>query len=478
MRDTTRILIPIPKVRNTHCKVEVDGDDLTSRAISSKFIYPTTTGIGTFNLVLSNAHGQLTGTYSVGDTVKFYADNEDNTTLQFWGRVDYVKDSISEDGQFLEIDGRHRSFLLTEHLVCHSATGTSPSQILKDIIDKLPASYGFTYTNVGSDTDSMDVEWNYKPFWDCIFELCKHSGFDCYVDNDLDFHYFEANSIENTDEAIVEGDNFIRTKDWGTNDIYEKTRVTAIGQDDEGLPIVYTAISEEEGDDIKEFFVRDSSANTETKVQNIAEAKLEELTNRNPQANITSYGLETIKPGENLLILIPRQQINGQYKVIQITHKFGAKSGGWRTECLIEEEEVGVSQIIQNVSQQIRKGIKSDNPNKMNYSYNFTFDTDSGTHSSTQITGGVLRTDGSAGGTWTSDNKSLDTSAGYYELRAVGESLSGTKYRVSTDGGVVWISNNLLRTQYAFPTAAKNLKVQVILTSADTQINSLALLYK
>ncbi|KKK56262.1 hypothetical protein LCGC14_3066310, partial [marine sediment metagenome] len=150
----------------------------------------------------------------------------------------------------------------------------------------------------------------------------------------------------------------------------------------------------------------------------------------------------------------------------------------WRTECLIEEEEIGVSQIMHNVSQQIRKGIKSDNANKMNYSYNFTFNADSGSHSDTVITGGVLRTDGSAGGIWTSDNKSLDTTAEYYELRATGQTLSGTKYRVSTDGGVVWISGNLLRTQYAFPTAAKNLKVQVILTSADTQINSLVLLYK
>ena len=69
MRQTTEVFIPIPKVRNTHCKVEIAGDDQTSRMISSKFIYPTTIGIGTFIMNLSNAFGQLTGKYQAGDVV-------------------------------------------------------------------------------------------------------------------------------------------------------------------------------------------------------------------------------------------------------------------------------------------------------------------------------------------------------------------------------------------------------------------------
>ncbi|KKK65788.1 hypothetical protein LCGC14_2970620, partial [marine sediment metagenome] len=224
MINSTRIYIPIPKARNTQCKVEIGGVDVTSRVIDSKWVKPVTNGVGAFNMTISNAKGQFSGNYNAGDTVKFYADNTDATTLQFWGRIDYTKDDLVTNGQFLNIEGRHRSFLLNEHFVCHSATNTATSQILKDIIDKIPGSAGFTYSNVQTDTTEMNVEWNYKPFWDCVVELCKHSGFDCYVDNDLDFHYFEANSIENTNEAIVEGDNFIRTKDWGTNDIYEKTR--------------------------------------------------------------------------------------------------------------------------------------------------------------------------------------------------------------------------------------------------------------
>ena len=486
MRQTTEIFIPIPKVRNTHCKVEIKGDDQTRRIISSKFIYPTTSGIGTFSLVLSNANGQLNGLYKAGNIVKFYADNLDNTTLQFWGRIDYVKGNISQEGQLLEIEGRHRSFLLTEHLVCHLATNTSPAQILKDIIDKLPSSYGFTYVNINSDTVVMDVEWNYKPFWDCVFELCKYSGFDCYIDNDLDFHYFEANSIANESDAIVEGDNFIKIKDWGTNDTYEKTRVIVIGQDSGGFPIIYTAVSPNEGDEIREVFIKDTSANTVTKVKNIAEAKLEEMTNRNPQARILSYGLETIKPGENIWLMIPREQIFGQYKIIQITHKFGSKIGGWRTECLIEEEETGTSQIIKKVDQQIKRGIKSDNKYKMDYSYNWDFTSDTGTHSGTSIqfeydsegepTNGFL----SGVGSWTSELIEMSSAPTAVEVRVDGTFLNYVKIWYSGDGGTtfsqIW-GTGVGESGFTIP-SGEDVKLRVDISSADTEINALVILYK
>jgi hypothetical protein len=476
MRLTNEIFIPIPKPRNTHCKVEINGSDMTTRVIKSSFVYPCTTGIGTFTINLSNAHGQLNGLFSEGQTVKFYADNTDATYLQFWGRIDFVKNNISDSGQFLEIEGRHRSYLLTESLICHQTTTTSPAQVLKDIIDILPASYGFTYNNVNADAEVINVEWNYKPFWDCVGEICNYSGFDVYVDNDLDFHYFEENSILNEQEAIVEGDNFLNTKDWGTNNTYEKTRVTVIGQDDEGLPIIYTAKIVGETD-IKEVFIRDGSANTEAKVKDVADANLAKFTNRAPQATIKSYGLQTIKPGDNLWILIPRQQIHGQYKVIQITHTFGAEVGGWRTECLIEEEDVNTAQLLQKVMQKTNIITQSENINKMNYSYNFDFNTDSGVHSTTQITGGVLKTDGSASGTWISPTKALDTNATQYELRASGDAIPGTTFYVSSDGGTSWQIVTALKTLYDFAPIGQNLKVKVTLNSASTQIKSLALLY-
>lgn len=477
MIQSNQIYIPIPKSRNTHCKVEINGTDMSARVIESEWIKPCTTGIGTFRIGISNAHGQYTNVFSNGQIVKFYADNLDASTLQFWGRIDYIRDEIGDNGQFLEIEGRHRGFLLNEFMVCYSATGTGTSTIFEAIIDKLPASYGFTHTNLASETTTMDVEWSYKSFWDCVVEICNRSGYDSYIDDDLDFHYFEENSILNEDDAIVEGDNFLECKGFGTNDYYEKTRVIAIGQDSEGLPIVYTAISPDEGDEIREFFVKETSANTLQKVRDIAEAKLAEVTHKNPQATLVSYGLETIKPGDNIWIIIPRQQIAGMYKIIQITHKFGQKSGGWRTETVIEEEEAGISKTIQKIAQTTQAITEAENVNKFDYSYNFDFDDDLGTHSTTQITGGVLKTDGSASGTWISPNNALTENATQYELRASGDAIPGTTFYISSDGGNTWQSVTTLKTLYDFSSPRQNLKIKVVFNSASTQIKSLALLY-
>jgi hypothetical protein len=477
MRHTNEVYFPIPRTRNTHCKVEINGQDMTARIIESVWVKPCTTGIGTFRVIVSNAHGQYTNTYLKGQTVKFYADNNDASTLQFWGRIDYIKDEISDNGQFLEIEGRHRGFLLNEFMICYSATNTGTSTIFTNIINKLPSAYGFTHTNLTSETTTMDVEWSYKAFWDCVVEICNRSGYDAYVDDNLDFHYFAENSILNTDDAIVEGDNFIESTDFGTNDYYEKTRVIAIGQDNEGLPIVYTAISPTEGDEIREFFVKETSANTLQKVKDIAEAKLAEVTNKNPQATLVSYGLETVKPGDNIWVIIPRQQIAGMYKIIQITHKFGQKSGGWRTETIIEEEEVGISKKIQKIAQTTQSITEAENVNKLNYSFNFNFDEDSGTHSSTDITGGVLKTTGGASGTWISQVKALTENATQFEMRVVGETIPGTLFYVSTDNGNTWQSISNFNTLYTFSPPGQNLKIKVVFNSASTQVKSLALLY-
>jgi len=473
MRKTTEIFIPIPKVRNTHCKVEIDGDDLTSKTVESKWVLPVTNGIGTFNLTISNAAGQLSGTYSVGDMVKFYADNKDNTTLQFWGRIDYIKDNSDKNGQFLEIEGRHRSYILSEQLICYSATNISSSNILKAIINKIDYS-GFTYTNVATTTDSMNVKWEYKPFWDCVVEICKFSGYDCYVDDNLDFHFFEANSILNTTDAVVEGDNLLDSKNWGTNDYYEKTRVTVIGQNSDGIPVVYTAVSPSETD-VREMLVKDSSIDTLLKAKDLATSELAKITNRNIQANIKSFGLETVNPGDNIWILIPRQEIHGQYKIIQLIHSFGMKVGGWRTECIIEEKETGIAQIIQNLDQKSNRAMQVENINKFNYSWNFDFDDDVGSHTTTEITEGVLKTDGSASGTWESEVNRVSADITSCGMVIKGEQLNNIKFFVSFDGGLIYTE---MGRQTSEVVSGRDLRIKIEISSASTQIYSLALLYK
>lgn len=424
-RTATRVIRPfhwLPKTRNTQVKIEINGIDETSSVGDSSWIRPVTSSIGSFSIKLKNAGGQLTEKYSEGQAVKFYADNSNATRLKFWGRIDYAKDVMSKEGRFLEIEGRHRAYLLNETTVCHKAENTEISQILKNIIDDLPSSYGFTYSNVNATNPivNINVEWNYVPFWDCVLFLCKKAGFDCYVDNDLDFHFFKEGSIENNDEAVVEGQMFIKISEAGTDDYYKKTRVIGVGKMTDGItPIIYTAISITEGSEIREVKVEDYNLSTLESVQAMAEGELLKLENRAKQASIVSHGLETLEPGQKFWVSVPRLKIHDQSRAIQITDKFGEK--GWTTETITEEEILEMEDLIK---QRIRKEemlSTSDNINKLNYSYNFSFDNDdlTLTHNQTHVNNGILELSSSdySEGTWISQSKSLSANGTRIELR-------------------------------------------------------------
>lgn len=478
MIQTNRVFIPIPRRRNNKCYVTIAGQDMTSRVVDSWWSKPCTNGVGTFYIKLSNAGGQYSDSFTSGDKVFFQANNSDGETVQFSGIIDYPNENISDNGQFLEIEGRHVSYKVNEYKICYSAENKDTSEILKDIIDLMPSSYGITYTNVETSNINMSVEWNYANFWDCVIEIANKAGFDCYIDDDLDVHYFAENSISNTTNYISEGYNFIKSENIGTNNYSKRTRVIATGQDKNGLPIIYTAIADNEGDDIREYYETDASKDTYEKVKNLAESKLEELSNRYLEAKIVSYGLQSINPGDNIWILVPRQKIAGQYKLVNITHQFGMKTGGWRTVTNFEEHESSVADAVSYLNTKTDKISTIQNVNKMNYSYNFDFSEDIGSHNNTKIDiyKGLLKTNGTSSGTWESPTLTVEENVSALELRMNAEQESYINVYVSLNGGTTWSPLNRINYSYSLPTG-KNIKIKVAFSSASASVSSLALLY-
>jgi len=477
----TEFFIWVPKSKNYHCKIYINDVDETSNVVESSFTKVATIGIGDLKIKLLNPRGIKSNVYSAGQTAKFYGDLTNGTTLQFWGRIDYTKDSLSQDGQFLEIEGRHRSYIASETLVCMTKTNTEVSQVLKDMITAFLPSFPQTWTYINSTGINITVNWNYKPFWECIKILCAYTGFDCYIDDNLLFHFFAENSVMNSDEAIVEGDNFIKISDWGTDDYYTKTQVTAMGQDDQGIPILYTATSGASGD-TREIFIKDTSANTMAQVQALAEAKLSDVINVPPQAKTTSFGLNPVNQGDNIWISVPRQKIHGIYKLLQITHKFGQKTS-WQTECIIEREIKGTEQVLAERSRKEIEIQEAPNPNKLNYSHNFTFDdsTNIETNVDCSITGGRLQlATGQTTGYVISVNKDTTNNITKIELRYSGWNLGDSTFEVSVNGGLNYqtvTANTLFTPSYS----GHYLKIKVTLNStasnSSPNIDSMAILY-
>lgn len=485
---TNEMFIPIPKARNTQVKVEINGTDEKSKVFDSEWIKPATVGIGSFKIQLKNAFGRISNKYEKNQTVKFYFDNSDASRLQFEGRIDFVGDIINENGQFLEIRGRHKSWLLTETKVNHVAENADPADILKAIIAKLPVSYGFTTNNIKNVGITISKEWDYVDFWDCVKELCERSRFDCRVDNDLDFHFHKRDTIINYDEHIVEGLNHRGTDKFGTDDYQEKTRVTGIGQDDAGISIIYTAKSPNEKTEIREGGpVKDTSANTLEKVKALAKGKLLELTNRPPQATFRSYGLETLEPGEDIWIVVMRQKIYGIFRVLTHTFRYGSKRGGVRSEVRIEKENIGVMQIMENILTTENKISKAQNVNKLEFSHNFNFNNDNLTesHSQTEVKDGllVLSKAGFNDGTWVSDKLTADKNITQIELRYVGKDLTSSVFEFSLDTGINFqtFTGKEVLTTPDDGHVGKNIKCKIKLVkdslNANPQLNSAALFF-
>ena len=477
---TNDIYIPIPKTRNTQARILINGADMTSRIYESEWVEPATISVGTFKLKVVNTSGIYSSIFSGGQAVLFYADNTDGTTLQFWGRIDYIKEVLGQEGQFLEIEGRHRSYLLSEIKVCYIGTGDHAT-ILKNIITQYAP--GFTSVNVQNTGKTANVAWNYKVFWNCVQDLCYDSGFDCYVDDNLDFHFFLSDSIMNNVDAISEGDNFMSTQEFGTDTYYERTRATAVGQDSSGLPIVWTAISPGEGTDIREVFIEDNSANTLDVVKSLANSLLAQYTNRPPQASIISTGLTTVQPGDNIWVAVPRQKIYGIYKVLQTKHKFGRD--GWKTECNIEKELIGTAEMI---SQGIKKQTlltNVENVNKLNYSYNFPYDDDTLTasHSSTKVSGGFLMlVDGSATtGTWIGKIFVAAQNITKIELRVAGTDIGSSLFYFTVNNTANWeiftAPNTMQVPAYIGLSITAKITLNKDSQNATPKIDSIVLLY-
>ena len=117
----------------------------------------------------------------------------------------------------------------------------------------------------------------------------------------------------------------------------------------------------------------------------------------------------------------------------------------------------------------------SSNPFGMKFSYNFLFNSDSGTHSGTEITSGVLKPTGTTG-TWTSPAKEHSYNITTAYLKMIGEKIENVSISVSANNGDNYqsISNN---NKIDFTATGQQLRIKAEITDSTSRIDSLSILY-
>lgn len=464
-------------------KIEVEKSngtlyDITDIIYDSSYTDGMTDTIGNFSVTIDNSNESYTDTFSVYDKVNFYMDyGTDAVTKKFVGLIE----KPTKKNNKITLTGRGLAVRTLGITVTKSYSDTECSVILTDLFSTY-ASY-ITTNNVNISSTNITVNWNQKPFWDCIVELCGKAGFDSYIDSNSDCHFFQSDTLTNITDAIVHEYNLIETGEFAPDLSVVKNKVIVYGSSNNGLQIVWTAENtnsiksrEQGGYDVKELIINDSNITTIQQAQDRANYELSLSQNPPIVGDLTSLLLPTLNPGEMVRVSDPMNGLNPTfYRVQKFTHKFSNDEPP-QTSITIYKEINTVATVLKKRVKFESETTEKANPNEMKYSWIYNFDANTGIHNSTTIADGYLIPVG-ASGTWISNVYNSDTIASMTELRVDGSSLSGIQFYISCDGGVNYQSIMPYTAITTIPPGSI-LRFKCTFNNANQQISSFIVLFK
>lgn len=474
------MFINIPKPYTPNYDVKISSVSIKDDILKAEFSLPVTEKVGQFELEVDNNGEDYSDSYTGGEAVLIYLDNDQGDTLKFTGYVEKVKKKCGDKGFIMKIEGSHVAGKLLEITVTESYDSQELSVILKDLITNYATDFSYDDADIIASSTSVTLNFSNKPFWEVIVDLCNIGDYDCYVDNDSKFHFFPKNSVDCDDDAIVFGDNHLETVGLGDDTVAIKNKVIVYGDSDSETPVIYT--TEDSGSQstyhLKETIIRDNSISTYEEAKDRGDAELTRQKNIATKGKSESLALYYVNPGEMMWISIMPQSIHARYRVTNVIQTID--SGYCTTECEVEEPIHDVPRYFQ---QRLSKEIALEdinNPNTMEYSYNFPFNSEDNiaTLNNMEVAEGYLRvTVGNTTGSMFSTARMASVDITSIELRAVGEGLAGAIFYYSTDNGLSW--ERIEVREVKTPTVSgKNLMLKIDVSSASVSIDDCVLLYK
>lgn len=449
--------------------------DVTEVLIEGSYTDGITETIGNFELTLDNSHQQYSDRIPLYSKVYIYLDyGSEATTLVFTGLVERPANSDYK----MRLTGTSSARRTIGKLVTYSATDTARSTILKEIVSKYFSGI-ITTNNVQEDTGLASVSYEDKPFWEIVQELCSAGEYDAYIDATFDLHYFPSGTITNETEAVVTEINLIETGDFSPDLQGITNRVKVYGNSSGDIQYLATAddLDSQMSYDIKEIIINDSSLASEQECQDKANFELRKGLVPPVVGTVTSLMLPSLNPGERVRISDPMNNLQPSeegYVIQKFTHKFSNDEPP-KTELTVQKERESIPQILKR---RIRFEYTSNtaiNPNEMEYSKVFTFDTSTGVGTNCEILSGALRPT-STSGTWVSEPFTLSAESSIFESRLVGTGLDKVSAFISLDGGATFnfLSPKLATTLELGTTAI----VKISFESNGWELDTLGIYYK
>ena len=468
----------IPPDTQTAFKITVEYsngeiEDLTDKITDYMIEDFATESIGNFEFWIDDPDEEYVVKFKGNEIFRYYKDYlADAVTLRFRGRVE----KPSNRGNRLNVKGRAEGKAMLDITVTKQFIEVECSQILSSIFATyLPQ---FTLNNVTESEVFLTINWYQKNFFDCVRDLCIASGFECYIDSNLDVHFFRSGSVNNETDAIVGDYNMLDLGDFTPDLQLIKNRIIVYGAVQQGIQIIKTAEDEssiaEYG--VREQIINDDNVTSDGQGTDVANYYLEELRSPPEVGDITGVMLATVQPGENVRI---SSQEDGLYPGYYFTKGYRDRfsTDTFQTTLYLNKEPRKFSHVMRDrVESENRLQQTSINPEEMRQSYNFIFTSITGTFNNTQLSSGRLIAT-SVGGTWISPNLVLtkDLIEAYPIIN--GDRLTDINVFVSGNTGLTYdkVTNRVKKT--LTQSIGRNVRVKVEFLSTDAQIESLGMLY-
>lgn len=465
-----------PNVRITVERSDGTVDDITDEIIDFRLEDGATETIGNFEFAVPNTNNQYTSAWSGMEIVRFFSDYAPGTptTLRFRGRIE----KPSKQGNNVKVTGRVETLFVFDQKITKTYTAQDVGFIVKDLFDNYGGSR-FDTSSVPLDTEVvLTVEWVDKNFWEAITDICNQAGYDCFVDSGLVVQFFEQGSVNNTEDAIVHENNLMETGDFAPDIQFVKNKVRVYGSSIGGVQIIYTAndLDSQASRGVRRENIKDDSITSYALAKELGDFKLAELKDPPQVGEVKSFLIATIQPGENLRISDPDNGITpGFYRIIKYTHEI-SQENGFLTTVVMNKEPKRISHVFkEQISSADRKTGVIKNNYDMDFSTTELFDADTGTHSNTEITDGLLQKE-SAGsdGTWISTTFQTPDGLNVSQLvfRAQGDNITGSTYEVSLDGGVSFETVSVDELVTPTATSGGDIVVKVTVSDDDSKIDS------
>jgi hypothetical protein len=466
----------IPPARPTKWSIIIDGTNVSDTLFSGVFSRGIIGEDLGCEIELDNSNEQYTDFFTFGDVIQVKADFSDGSTIQWEGVLEEQQKKLNDNGFVLLIRGSHYTGKLLDVTVNKQFTSSEVSSVLTSIITEfLP---GFTFNGVQATSETADtITWNNKPFFDCVYDLMQLATFDCYVDDDKDFKFFERGSRINDNEAMVWDDGLFELRGLGQDSIDVRNRTIVYGESD-GLPVISTTDDDDSQDTygIKERIIKDTSISNEDQADGVGLSENE--SNKNPETKGTGEGylLPTIKPGDSIYVIYPPQNVHDRYRAVGYTLKFPEE----KIEVNFAKMQT-VPKLFKDRQKAELRNEKITNPFQMKHSFNFSFDDlskiDTASSINIEVSEGFLKTITGNDGTMISTTKTTASDVSKVHLKVIGDSIAGNTYFVSADGGVNF-QQVTTEMETTITNTGSSLKLKVILASSDARLDAVALLYK